>query len=89
MLQGNTLRITSDFSDFDGAILTPENVKVILYDAGRVKIETIVPIYDSELGKYVSYIKFEKPGSYYIEVYGEKNSMAILERRKIQIAWSN
>lgn len=89
LLQGNTLKVEGAFNDFNGSILIPENVKVILYDAGRAKIETTVPIYDSELGKYVCYIKVETPGSYYIEIYGEKDSMPILDRRKIQIAWSN
>ena len=86
-LIGNTVRLEAEFEDFDGELVSPDDVKVIIYD-GRREIIHKADVTPYETGKYhYDYtIPAEPLGQLYVEFSGmlagkPKAGRTTLERR--------
>lgn len=85
--QGNTIRITATFKDWNGTAVDPSNVKFIVYDANFIKKDewTIGPSNRIDTGTYsYDYIPAQI-GTFFIEWYCEIDGLPSLKREKLEV----
>lgn len=73
---GNTVRLTCTFKNFDGTLLDPDSLKVIIYDQKYTVIQTITNVVKESTGVYhVDYITPSNVNSFNQKYYYEWNSL--------------
>jgi hypothetical protein len=85
--QGNGVRLTAEFRDWDGALKDPQLVKVIVYDANFVKLGEwpMTAANHTGIGKYqFDYVPVQF-GIFYYEWYGELDGFPSLRREKMEV----
>ena len=79
---GNTVRLISEFKDWDGSLVDPVLIKIILYDSQFRKIEenSIGAANKIEIGKYYFDYVPQITGTIFYEWYGVIDGLPSLKR---------
>jgi len=88
-LIGNTVRLKSAFRDFNGKLVSPENVILRIYAGYKNHVGEDIPVLPSEVGKYqYDYvIPDDVIGPLYFEFVGTLEGLPILGRAIIDKRW--
>lgn len=88
-LQNNTVRLKAEFRDFDGQLITPDDVVLRIYNAKKVQIGEDIPVLPVSEGLYTYDYVLETDvyGSIFYEFAGLVNNLPILGRNRIDITW--
>lgn len=85
---GNTVRLSVEFKDWDGANVDPESLKLIIYDYqySKVSEQTVRDSNKTSKGNYYYDYVFEKDGGYIYEWKGMIQGLPSLIRKRINIS---
>lgn len=86
---GNTVRLTCSFSDFEGKIVSPQIVKIIIYDVLYKKLEEFSLDENGKLADgryYFDYVPI-KSGRFYYEWYGEIAGNPAIKREFFEVSF--
>jgi hypothetical protein len=88
-LQNNTVRLKAEFRDFDGQLVSPDDVLLKLYNGKRVQIGEAIPVLPASEGvfTYDYVLETDVYGSIFYEFSGIVNNLPILGRNRIDITW--
>jgi hypothetical protein len=89
MLLNDTIRLQVNFKHFNGQLVDPTDIKLIIYDKDKKIVEEI-PIDDTNKQKvgvyFYDYVLSDKLTDYfYFEFSGSYNNKPILARDKVEI----
>jgi hypothetical protein len=88
-LQNNTVRLKAEFRDFDGQLVSPDDVVLKLYNAKKIQIGEAIPVLPASEGvfTYDYVLETDVYGSIFYEFSGTVNNLPILGRNRIDITW--
>ena len=90
-LSKNTVRLKVEFRDFDGELISPDNVVLRIYKWDREQIGVDIPVNPSEIGVFQH--DYELPDSpdesLYFEFEGVMGGNPVIARDKISVVWVN
>jgi len=88
-LVGDTVRLKSEFKDYNGELVDPDDVKIIIYDSRYKKIEEFTPS-RSEKGRYcLDYtIPSGETNIMYFEFQGKIDDKPVLGRMGFKRKWA-
>ena len=88
-LIGDTIRLKSEFKDFDGEYVDPEDVKVVIYNSRYKEVEEYAPD-RTALGKY--HLDYTVPSgttnTMYFEFKGTIGGKPVLGRSSFKRIWA-
>lgn len=87
-LIGDTVRLKAEFKDFDGEYISPDDVKLKIYDGSKQVIEEI-SVAPYEIGKYqCDYtVVGGYPDPFYYEFTGMLGDKPVLGRSELKRKW--
>ena len=88
-LIGNTVRLKAEFKDFSGEHVSPDNVKLRIYDGYKKQVGEDIPVSPIDVGKYqYEYvIPGDVIGPLYFEFVGTIGGLPVLGRATIDKRW--
>lgn len=85
---GDTVRLTATFKDWNGKLVDPSSVKVIIYDSRYNKLEEIIVTKEPDtVGIYTCDYVFNTSGDFIYEWNGDINGTPSLTRRRIRTSF--
>ena len=88
MFVKDTVRLKAEFRDFDGNLVSPDDVSLVIYDINYEIIEEIENITPVETGKY-EYDYVLEDGATFFKFEGELDGNPVGERGVISEDWLN
>jgi hypothetical protein len=88
-LTNNTIRLRAEFKDFNGELVTPDDVVLKVYDNRKFQIGEDIPVTALSMGVYeYDYIlPYIINGVMYFEFKGTIRGMPILGRQEVEVKW--
>lgn len=85
--EGNTIRITGQFNDWDGAAIDPTIVRLKVYNAKYELVDSLeVPLTNKiAVGEYFYDYTFSSMGDFIYEWYAEIDGTPSIKRQRIRI----
>lgn len=80
-VSGSTVRLSSKFTDFKGDVVTPQLVRLVIYNYKYVVLEEHTVSTKNDQNEYIhNFITNAKPMTYIVEWYGEIDGYPSIHR---------
>lgn len=88
-LVGDTVRLTANFKDWEGQLVDPSQVKIIIYDSRYNKLNEfeITTQGRADKGKYFFDYQFDKSGDFIYEFYATIDGTPSLARKRVRVSF--